>query len=139
MQGVDANGNELYSYTKNVRQSATDVEVQIFTLNGYKLDSVKMGQTEVRAEDGIYKIDPQATEQAVTATYSDNMTDVTIHGYLKGTTTKLFDSFTVKAEVGKAFTYNAPVLVGYNNARRYQRNHRLCCGWQLHHLLLFQV
>ena len=115
VQGVDANGNELYSYTKNVRQSATDVEVQIFTLNGYKLDSVKMGQTEVRAEDGIYKIDPQATEQAVTATYSDNMTDVTIHGYLKGTTTKLFDSFTVKAEVGKAFTYNAPVLVGYNN------------------------
>ena len=116
VKGVDANGGkELYSYTKNVRQSATDVKVQIFTLNGYKLDNVKMGQTEVNAVNGAYKINPQGTAQTVTATYSDNMVDVTINGYYKGTTTKVFNDFTVKAEVGKAFTYNAPVLVGYDN------------------------
>lgn len=111
---VDGVATPLYSYTKNVRQSATDVEVQIFTLNGYKLDNVKMGQTEVRPQNGAYKIDPQGTAQTVTATYSDNMVDVTINGYLKGTTTKLFDSFTVKTEAGKTFTYEQPVLIGYD-------------------------
>lgn len=112
---VDGVATPLYSYTKDVRQSATDVEVQIFTLNGYKLDNVKMGQTEVTAQNGIYKINPQGAPQTiVTATYSDNMVDVTINGYLKGTTTKLFDSFTVKAEAGKAFTYAQPSLIGYD-------------------------
>ena len=111
---VDGVATPLYSYTKDVRMSATDVEVQIFTLNGYKLDNVKMGQTEVTAQNGIYKIDPQGTKQTVTATYSDNMVDVTINGYYKGTTTKLFDSFTVKAEAGKAFTYAQPSLIGYD-------------------------
>ena len=115
VQGVvDGVATPLYSYTKDVRQSATDVEVQIFTLNGYKLDNVKMGQTEVTAQNGAYKINPQGTKQTVTATYSDNMVDVTINGYLKGTTTKLFDSFTVKAEAGKAFTYAQPSLIGYD-------------------------
>ena len=112
---VDGVATPLYSYTKNVRQSATDVEVQIFTLNGYKLDNVKMGtNTTITATDGTYKINPNGKEQTVTATYSDNMVDVTINGYLKGTTTKLFDSFTVKAEAGKAFTYAQPSLIGYD-------------------------
>ena len=112
---VDGVATPLYSYTKNVRMSATDVEVQIFTLNGYKLDSVKMGtNTTITATDGVYKINPQGTAQTVTATYSDNMVDVTINGYLKGTTTNLFDSFTVKAEAGKAFTYAQPSLIGYD-------------------------
>lgn len=116
VQGVvDGVATPLYSYTKDVRQSATDVEVQIFTLNGYKLDNVKMGQTPVTAVKGTYKINPQGNKQTVvTATYSDNMVDVTINGYLKGTTTKLFDSFTVKAEAGKAFTYEQPSLIGYD-------------------------
>ena len=114
VKGVDTASNELYSYTKDVRQSATDVEVQIFTLNGYKLDNVKMGMTKVNPQNGAYKINPQSTPQTVTATYSDNMVDVTINGYLKGTTTKLFDSFTVKAEAGKAFTYAQPSLIGYD-------------------------
>lgn len=107
-------GEELYSYTKDVRQSATDVEVQIFTLNGYKLDSVKMGTTAVNAVNGTYKINPNGKEQTVTATYIDNMVDVTINGYLKGTTTPLFNSFTVKAEAGKTFTYAQPSLIGYD-------------------------
>ena len=112
---VDGVATPLYSYTKDVRMSATDVEVQIFTLNGYKLDNVKMGtNTTITATDGVYKIDPNGKEQTVTATYSDNMVDVTINGYLKGTTTPLFDSFTVKAEAGKAFTYAQPSLIGYD-------------------------
>lgn len=115
VKGVDANSDELYSYTKDVKKSANNVVIQVFTLAGYKLDNVKMGKTEVNAVNGTYTIDPQGTAQTVTATYSDNMTDVTIHGYYKGTTTKVFNDFTVKAEVGKAFTYNAPVLVGYDN------------------------
>ena len=108
-------GEELYSYTKDVKKSANEVEIQVFTLAGYKLDNVKMGQTEITAQNGTYKIDPAGTAQIVTVTYSDNMVDVTINGYLKGTTTSLFQSFTVKAEAGKAFTYAAPVLVGYSN------------------------
>lgn len=112
---VDGVATPLYSYTKDVRQSETDVEVQIFTLNGYKLDNVKMGtNTTITATDGTYKINPNGKEQTVTATYIDNMVDVTINGYLKGTTTKLFDSFTVKAEAGKAFTYAQPSLIGYD-------------------------
>ena len=115
VNGVDANGNELYSYTKDVKKSANAVEIQVFTLAGYKLDNVKMDKTVVNAVNGTYTIDPASTEQTVTATYSDNMTEVTINGYYKDTTTSVFTSFKVKAEVGKAFTYNAPVLVGYNN------------------------
>ena len=106
----------LYEYTTTAKKSADEVEIKVFTMTGYKLDNVKMGTTAVNAVNGTYKINPQGNKQTVvTATYSDNMVDVTINGYLKGTTTKLFDSFTVKAEAGKAFTYNAPVLVGYNN------------------------
>ena len=107
-------GNELYSYTKDVKKSADAVAIQVFTLAGYKLDNVKMGQTEVAAQNGTYTINPAGTAQTVTATYSDNMTDVTIHGYLKGTKTSLFNSFTVKAEAGKAFTYAQPSLIGYD-------------------------
>ena len=107
-------GTELYSYTKDVKKSANNVEIQVFTLAGYKLDNVKMGTTEVNAQNGTYTIDPAGTAQTVTATYSDNMVDVTINGYLKGTTTSLFNSFTVKAEAGKAFTYAQPSLIGYD-------------------------
>ena len=114
VKGVGANGNELYSYTKDVRKSAADVEIQIFTMNGYKLDKVEMDGTAVTATDGTYKISPNGAAKTVTATYSDNMTDVTIHGYYKGTTTKVFNDFTVKAEVGKAFTYTQPSLIGYD-------------------------
>ena len=113
VEGVK-DGQTLYSYTKDVKKSANNVEIQVFTLAGYKLDNVKMGTTEVNAQNGTYTIDPAGTAQTVTATYSDNMVDVTINGYLKGTTSPLFNSFTVKAEAGKAFTYAQPSLIGYD-------------------------
>ena len=116
VKGVkDGETDPLYTYTKDVKKSADAVEVQIFNLAGYKLDNVKMGQTEVTAQNGAYKINPNGNPQTtVTATYSSNMADVTINGYLKGTTTSLFNSFTVKAEAGKAFTYAQPSLIGYD-------------------------
>lgn len=112
---VDGVTDPLYSYTKNVRQSATNVPVDIFTMSGYKLDKVEMGGKTITAQDGTYKIDPAGADKTVTATYSSNMVDVTVNGYYKGTTEKVFGPITVKAEVGKPFTYQQPTLTGYNS------------------------
>lgn len=116
VKGVKDN-KELYSYTKYVRKSATDVEIQVFTMNGCKLDNVKMGENEVNAVKGTYKINPQGTAQTVTATYSSNMADVTINAYYKGTTKTVegFTPFKVKAEIGKPYSYGALVIPGYDN------------------------
>lgn len=110
-------GTVLYSYTKDVRKSATDVEIQVFTMNGCKLDNVEMGGTPVTATDGPYKINPQGTAQTVTATYSSNMADVTINAYYKDTTTTVegFTPFKVKAEIGKPYSYGALAIPGYDN------------------------
>ena len=110
-------GNELYSYTKDVKKSADAVAIQVFTLAGYKLDNVEMGGTPVTAKDGTYKINPQGTAQTVTATYSSNMADVTINAYYKDTTKTVegFTPFKVKAEIGKPYSYGTLTLLGYDN------------------------
>ena len=116
---VDGVAMPLYSYTKDVHMSATDVEVQIFTLNGYKLDSVKMNGNDVNKTTGdAYKIDPNGNPQTVTATYSGNMADVTINAYYAGGTKPVegFTAFTVKAEIGKPYSYGALTIPGYDNA-----------------------
>ena len=112
VQGVvDGVATPLYSYTKDVRQSATDVEVQIFTLNGYKLDNVKMGQTEVTAQNGAYKINPQGTKQTVTATYSSTKTTVTVETKCGGT--DLGHGYTVEKELKQETSVFAPSIPGY--------------------------
>lgn len=116
VKGVKDN-KELYSYTKYVRKSATDVEIQVFTMNGCKLDNVEMGGTPVTATGGTYKINPQGTAQTVTATYSSNMADVTINAYYKDITKTVegFTPFKVKAEIGKPYSYGALAIPGYDN------------------------
>ena len=116
VEGKTAADKLLYSYTKDVKKSADAVAIQVFTLAGYKLDNVKMGTTVVNAQSGAYTIDPAGTPQTVTATYSDNMVDVTIHGYLKDSTEQVFPDVTVSVEKGTSFTYRKPVVSGYDNA-----------------------
>lgn len=108
---VDGVATPLYSYTKDVRQSATDVEVQIFTLNGYKLDSVKMGTTEVTAQNGAYKINPNSSNQTVTATYSSTKTTVTVKTVCAGT--DLGHGYTVEKELNQQTSVFAPSIPGY--------------------------
>lgn len=117
VNGVTEGGEPLYTHTKDVRKSSTEVSLDIITINSYALKDVKMGENPITADKtGVYKIDPAGTAQRVTATYQDNMTTVTIHGYYKGSQEKVFPDITVKAELGKPYEYPRPVITGYDNA-----------------------
>lgn len=112
VEGVDANGGkELYSYTKDVKKSANNVVIQVFTLAGYKLDNVKMGKTEVNAVNDTYTIDPQGTAQTVEATYSSTKTTVAVE--TKCGSTDLGHGYTVEKELNQQTSVFAPSIPGY--------------------------
>ena len=117
VNGVTEGDEPLYTHTKDVRKSSTEVSLDIITINSYALKDVKMGGNEITPDTaGVYKINPAGTDQTVTATYQDNMTTVTIHGYYKDSKDKVFPDITVKAELGKKYEYPRPVITGYDNA-----------------------
>ena len=117
VNGVTEGGEPLYTHTKDVRKSSTEVSLDIITINSYALKDVKMGENEIKPDTtGVYKIDPAGEAKTVTATYQDNMTTVTIHGYYKGSQEKVFPDITVKAELGKRYEYPRPVITGYDTA-----------------------
>lgn len=118
VEGKTAGGTALYSYTKDAHKSADAVEINFFTMNGYKLASVKMNNADVTKTGDVYTINPNGSNQTVTATYSDNLAEVTINAYYEGTTTTVdgFTPFKVKAEIGKPYSYGTLTLDGYDNA-----------------------
>ena len=117
VNGVTEGGEPLYTHTKDVRKSSTEVSLDIITINSYALKNVTTNDGDIKPDAaGVYKINPAGTAQTVTATYQDNMTTVTIHGYYKGSQDRVFPDITVKAELGKRYEYPRPVITGYDNA-----------------------
>ena len=116
VEGKTAAGEPLYSYTKDARKSSTAVEIEIFAENGHKLDSVQMNGADVPKVGDVYTIDPNGQAQTVTATYSENLADVTINAYYEGTNDMVdgFSPFTVKAEIGKPYSYGTLTLAGHD-------------------------
>ena len=117
VNGVTEGGEPLYTHTKDVRKSSTEVPLDIITINSYALKNVTTDEGEITPDTaGVYKINPKSASKTVTATYQDNMTTVTIHGYYKGSQDKVFPDIKVKAELGKRYEYPRPVITGYDNA-----------------------
>ena len=116
VNGVTEGGELLYTHTKDVRKSSTEVSLDIITVNSYALKDVKMDEVAIQPVDGVYKINPAGAPKTVTATYQDNMTTVTIHGYYKDSEVQVFPDITVKAEIGKRYEYPRPNITGYDNA-----------------------
>lgn len=125
---IDTDADPLYTSQRAYSPLITEDNITASNWAGYKLVGVLINgvaaefvkddqgnNTNVVALTDIQGTVDKEKIRTVEFIYEDNTTVVTIHGYLQGTTTKVFDSFTVKAEIGKAFTYNAPVLVGYSN------------------------
>ena len=115
------------AYTNMINSDNVDASVW----PGYKLVAVLINGEEgefVKNKDGslsrtvaLKKIwgDTTANKDRIRTVefiYEDNMTDVTIHGYLEGTTEKVFPDIKVSAEIGTSFTYPRPTVSGYDTA-----------------------
>lgn len=116
------NNKELYSYQKLVPVGAAVQNIEAFAQPNLKLNKATSKVDDVQAnfnpaDEAVVSLDGKAANDEINVvfTYGDNTANVTINGYYKDTTDPVFTSFKVKAEVGKAFTYKAPVLVGYSN------------------------
>ncbi len=130
IRGVVLNDNgsekeELWSYTNSYPEGVTEATIDGFVQAGYRIDKVLVNGVERTGltNNSILLENLQGTQEnnytdaisKVEFVYVSNMTDVTIHGYVKGTTDKVFEDRTVSAEIGKPFTYPQPVVDGYDN------------------------
>ena len=124
VKGLDKDGNLCYEYTNSVTQGTANVKVTAFAVNGQKLTGATVGADNKFADvsDGELTVDTSTANKGeqieVVFTYGDNTADVTINAYYKGTTNTVegFTPFTVKAEIGKPYSYGALALPGYDNA-----------------------
>ena len=106
-------------------EGVTEATINGFVQAGYRIDKVLVNGTEKTGltDNSIHLENLQGTQEnsyadainKVEFVYVSNMTNVTIHGYVKGTTDKVFKDRTVSAEIGKPFTYPQPVVDGYDN------------------------
>ena len=127
---VAADAEPLYTSQRAYSQLITEDNIKASAWAGYKLVGVRINGTPaafVQDADGndtdtVALTDIQGNAatnkpkiRTVEFIYEYNMTDVTIHGYLKGTNTKVFDDIKVSAEMGTSFTYPQPVVAGYDN------------------------
>lgn len=126
---VDPNAEPLYTSQRAYTPLITEDNIKASAWTGYKLVGVRVnGQPAVFVKDdqgndtdvvALTEIHGSATKDKIRTVeflYEYNMTDVTIHGYLKGTTDKVFDDITVSVEKGTKFTYLPPAVSGYDNA-----------------------
>ena len=124
VKGVDKDGNLCYEYTNSVTQGTASVDVTAFAVSGQKLTAATVGSDNKFSDvhDGVLTVATSAAAKGdqieVVFTYGDNTADVTINAYYKGTTDTIegFTPFTVKAEIGKPYSYGALALPGYDNA-----------------------
>ena len=116
---------ELWSYTNSYPEGVTEATINGFVQAGYRIDKVLVNGVERTGltDNSIHLENLQGTQEnnytdainKVEFVYVSNMTNVTIHGYVKGTTDKVFEDRTVSAEIGKPFTYPQPIVDGYDN------------------------
>ena len=123
VKGLDKDGTLCYEYTNSVTQGTASVNVTAFAVSGQKLTAATVDTVNKFSDvhDGALTVDTSAaakgTKIEVVFTYGDNTADVTINAYYKGTTNTVegFTPFTVKAEIGKPYSYGALALPGYDN------------------------
>ena len=124
VKGLDKDGNLCYEYNNSVTQGTASTKVTAFAVNGQKLTGATVGADNKFADvvDGELTVNTSAANKGDTINvvfkYSENTADVTINAYYKGTTDTVegFTPFTVKAEIGKPYSYGALSLPGYDNA-----------------------
>lgn len=126
VKGVTNNGaggeKQLYSFSKNERKSTTEVVLDVLVQEGYRVKSVTpdggapIAGTVLPDGSMEYKLAPGGKNCIVTVVYEDNMADVTVNAYYKGTRDKVdgFTPFKVKAEIGKPYTYGPLTLDGHD-------------------------
>ena len=123
VKGLDKDGNLCYEYNNSVTQGTASTKVTAFAVNGQKLTGATVGGASKFADvsDGELTVDTSAANKGDTINvvfkYSENTADVTINAYYKGTTNTVegFTPFTVKAEIGRPYSYGALALPGYDN------------------------
>lgn len=123
VKGLDKDGNLCYEYTNSVTQGTASVDVTVFAVSGQKLTAATVGSDNKFADvtDGVLTVNTSAAAKGdkieVVFTYGDNTADVTINAYYKDTTNTVegFTPFTVKAEIGKPYSYGTLSLTGYDN------------------------
>lgn len=124
VKGLDKDGNLCYEYTNSVTQGTASVNVTAFAVSGQKLTAATVDTVNKFSDvhDGVLTVDTSAAAKGsqieVVFTYGDNTADVTINAYYKDTTNTVegFTPFTVKAEIGKPYSYGTLSLTGYDNA-----------------------
>lgn len=123
VKGLDKDGTLCYEYTNSVTQGTASVDVTAFAVSGQKLTAATVDTVNKFSDvhDGALTVDTSAAAKGsqieVVFTYGDNTADVTINAYYKGTTNTVegFTPFTVKAEIGKPYSYGTLSLTGYDN------------------------
>ena len=124
VKGLDKDGNLCYEYNNSVTQGTASTKVTAFAVNGQKLTGATVGGVSKFADvvDGELTVNTATANKGdqieVVFTYGENTADVTINAYYEGTTDTVegFTPFTVKAEIGKPYSYGALSLPGYDNA-----------------------
>ena len=124
---ADGTETEKWGYTQTYPEGTTAADITGNTIDNYRIAKVLVNGVDRTADlkDGTIALkDLQGTQannydDAITEVkfvYADNTADVTINAYLKGTTTQIdgFNQITVRAEIGKPFKYDQPVVTGYD-------------------------
>ena len=119
----------LYSYTTFIKASLDKQKLDAIGQSGWKLQdvTVESGGTDFEDQNGnkLYDKDignhnvkvllKSGGKVEVTFLYNYNRAPVTIHSYYEGIDgQKVYDSFTIEAEIGKDFTFTQPALDGYD-------------------------
>lgn len=131
-QGGAAYTESLYSYTTFIKASLDKQQLDAIAQSGWKLQNVTVesGGADFADQNGnkLYDKDidnhnvkvllKSGGKVEVTFLYDYNRAPVTIHSYYEGIDgQKVYDSFTIEAEIGKDFTFNQPALDGYDSVR----------------------
>lgn len=122
----------LYSYTTFIKASTEKQKLDAIGQSGWKLKNVTVesGGTDFVDENNVPLYDKDLANHnvkvllksggkvEVTFLYDYNRAPVTIHSYYEGINgQKVYDSFTIEAEIGKDFTFSQPTLDGYDTVR----------------------
>ena len=122
----------LYSYTTFIKADLNKQKLDAIGQSGWKLQdvTVKRGGTDFVDQTGtpLYEKDlanhnvkvllKSGGKVEVTFLYDYNRAPVTINSYYEDINgQKVYDSFTIEAEIGKDFTFSQPALDGYDTVR----------------------
>ncbi len=107
VSGIDTKTNkELYSYTNLYAKNTKGVKVEAFELSGYTIDGESSETFDVGTDD-----------KSIVFNYNDMSRTITIKAAVDSADGEAVPNFTdivAEAQIGDAFSYNAPHILGYN-------------------------